>query len=129
MGSINFQREITGELEETIGRLTDSLKEIGFGILTRIDFHSKLKEKLNKEIRPTVILGACNPALAFEAFQTNTNVTSLIPCNVVVRDVGKGKLSIEMAKPSFMMEAIGEKALAEMAKGADSQLKQVLDNL
>src|SRR5688572_25126797 len=112
--SVCFKRQISGELDGVIERVTDALKAEGFGILTRIDFHSKIKEKLGKEIRPAVILGACNPQLAFEAYQRNTDVASLLPCNAVIRDVGDGRVSVELAKPSAMMQMLGDPELVEL---------------
>lgn len=126
---INFKKEINGTLDQVIERVTETLKTQGFGILTRIDFHTKMKEKLNQEIEPTVILGACNPALAFEAFQKNKDITSLVPCNAVVRQVGPNRFSVEVVKPSFMMESIGELELAQLAKTADQKLKTALESM
>jgi uncharacterized protein (DUF302 family) len=126
---INFKKEITGTLDQVIDRVTETLKTQGFGILTRIDFHTKMKEKLNQDIEPTVILGACNPGLAFEGFQKNKDITSLVPCNAVVRQVGENRFSVEIVKPSFMMESIGEPELAHLAKAADQKLKTALDSM
>jgi uncharacterized protein (DUF302 family) len=126
---INFKKTVKGTLDQVIERVTETLKTQGFGILTRIDFHSKIKEKLNQDIQPTVILGACNPALAYEAFQKNTDITGLIPCNAVVRQVGTDQFSVELVKPSFMMEAINEPQLANLAQAADQKLKAALDSM
>jgi uncharacterized protein (DUF302 family) len=128
MESINFKKEVTSSVEDAIGRISELLKSEGFGMLTRIDFHSKIKEKLNKDIPETVVLGACNPKLAFEAYQKNSDFTSLIPCNVVVRDIGKGRVSIEIVKPTSMMKALGDSELENFAKDADAQLKRALDS-
>lgn len=127
MNVINFKREITCSIDEAIKRVENALKAEKFGILTRIDFHTKIKEKLNKDISSTVILGACNPSLAYEAFQKNSDVASLLPCNVVVRDVGKGKVSVEVVKPTAMMEILGDRDLVNLAKDADAQLQRVLE--
>jgi uncharacterized protein (DUF302 family) len=127
MNSVNFKREVSCSVDEAITRVGEALKTEGFGILTRIDFHLKIKEKLNKEMLPTVILGACNPQLAFEAFKKNPDVASLLPCNVVVRDLGTGKVSIEVAKPTAMMEMLGDQELVNLAKAADKQLAKVLE--
>ena len=125
--SINFKREIQATLDEAIERVTQALKEEGFGVLTRIDMHAKFKEKLGKDALPVVILGVCNPQLAFEAYSRAPDVTSLLPCNAVVRDLGQGRVSIELAKPSAMMNVLGDSTLAELAKGADQKLKHALD--
>lgn len=127
MNVINYKREISCSVDEAIERVSQALKGEGFGVLTRIDFHLKVKEKLNKEMLPTVILGACKPSLAFEAFQHNSDVASLLPCNVVVRDLGRGKTSIEVAKPTAMMEILGDPELVKLSRDADLQLKRVLE--
>lgn len=129
MKSVNFKKEVTGKIDDVITRVTDGLKAEGFGVLTRIDFHTKMKEKLNKDLAPTVILGACNPGLAFEAYQRNTDVTSLLPCNVIVREVGTGQVSVEVAKPSAMMEILGDGELVTLARDADAILARVLEKI
>lgn len=129
MSDINFKREMNLSVDEAVQQVTEALKPEGFGILTRIDFHAKIKEKLGKDISPVVILGACNPQLAFEVFQRNTDFTSLIPCNVVVREIGPKKVSIEIAKPSSMLKALGDKQLVELARDADTRLEKMLERL
>lgn len=125
--AINFKREISSDVEGAVDRVTNALKSEGFGVLTRIDLHSKINEKLGKDLQPTIILGACNPQLAYEAYQRNTDVASLLPCNAVIRDIGSGKMSIELAKPSSMMEMLGDEKLVALAKFADATLQRVLE--
>jgi len=129
MNAINLKREVQGTLDAVIADVTELLKGEGFGILTRIDFHAKMKEKLGKDIPATVILGACNPQMAFQAYTANSDVTSLMPCNVVVRDLGGGRLMVEIAKPSALLKPLGDAALDAMTGQADEQLKKVLDRL
>jgi uncharacterized protein (DUF302 family) len=129
MKKINLKKTINGSTEEVVTKLTDALKHEGFGVLTRIDLDAKIKEKLQKIIPPAVILGACNPQLAYEAYQINTDVASLLPCNAVVREVEPGTVSIELARPSFMMEAIEDDKLMELGKKADQRLIRVLESL
>ena len=104
MNAINFKREISATLDEAIERATKALGAEGFGVLTRIDMHTKIKEKTGKELIPTVILGACNPMLAYEAYTANSDVASLLPCNAVVREIAPGKISLEFVKPTSMMQ-------------------------
>jgi uncharacterized protein (DUF302 family) len=127
--SLNLKKEIAGGVEEAVQKITAALSKQGFGILTRIDFHQKMQEKLGEKVPPTVILGACNPRLAFEAWKVNTDMTSLIPCNAVVRDVGAGRVSVELAKPSMMLEALGDAKLSSAAAEADRMLASALEDL
>jgi uncharacterized protein (DUF302 family) len=129
MNVINFKREIDGSLEAAVARVTSALAEQGFGILTRIDMHSKIFEKTGKEIIPTVILGACNPTLAYEAYIANSDVAGLLPCNAAVRELAKGKISIELAAPSAMMRILGDDKLVKLAVEADKKIKEALANI
>ena len=128
MTQINFKREISDTMDGAIDRTTKALAAEGFGILTRIDMHSKIKEKTGKDIIPTVILGACNPNLAFEAYTTNPDVASLLPCNAVVREIAPGRISLEFAAPSGMMRILGDAALTALASEADARIQRALAN-
>ncbi len=129
MSIVNFKREISASMDQAIERVTQALQKEGFGILTRIDFHTKIKEKLNKEIPQTVILGACNPQLAYDAFVQNTDVASLLPCNAVMRTTDNGKISVEIVKPTALMEVLGDKMLIALAEGADQRLQNALERI
>ncbi len=124
---INFKRQIQSSLDGAIDRVTQALSAEGFGILTRIDMHSKIKEKIGKDIAPTVILGACNPTLAHEAYCTNTDVTSLLPCNAVLREISPGTISVELAAPTGLMTILGDEKLVKLAEEADRRLQRALD--
>ena len=126
MSGINFKREISDTLENAIERATKALSSEGFGILTRIDMHSKIKEKTGKDIIPTVILGACNPNLAYEAYTADSDVASLLPCNAVLREISPGRLSVEFAKPSIMMKILGNDKLIALAEEADVRIAAAL---
>lgn len=126
MSGINFKREILDTVDHAIERAITALSAEGFGILTRIDMHSKIKEKTGKDIVPTVILGACNPNLAYEAYTTNTDVASLLPCNAVIREIAPGKISLEFAAPSAMMRILGDQKLTELAQQADTRIERAL---
>ena len=126
--SINFKREISDTFDRAIERATKALGAEGFGVLTRIDMHSKIKEKTAKDIVPTVILGACNPNLAYEAYTANSDVASLLPCNAVIREIAPGRVSLEFAKPTGMMQILGDAGLTELAKEADAKIERALLN-
>lgn len=126
MAVINFKRRIEDTLEHAIERVTRALGEEGFGILTRIDMHSKIKEKTGKDIVPTVILGACNPNLAYEAYCANSDVASLLPCNAVIREVKPGTISVELAAPSALLRILGDAKLTGLAREADAHIERAL---
>ena len=125
---INFKREISATMDQAVDRATKALAAEGFGILTRIDMHSKIKEKTGKEVIPTVILGACNPNLAYEAYTANSDVASLLPCNAVIREVAAGKMSVEFIKPTAMMTVLGDAKLTALAVEADAKIERALGN-
>jgi len=129
MTGISFKRVIPDTVDHAIERVTKALGAEGFGILTRIDMHSKIKEKTGKEIVPTVILGACNPNLAYEAYTANSDVASLLPCNAVIREIAPGKISVELAAPSGMMRVLGDAKLTELAREADARIERALVNM
>jgi uncharacterized protein (DUF302 family) len=129
MTAINFKREISDTLDHAVERATKALGAEGFGILTRIDMHSKIKEKTGKDVIPTVILGACNPNLAYEAYTANSDVASLLPCNAVIREVAPGKMSVEFIKPTSMMKVLGDAKLTALAAEADIKIERALTNV
>jgi uncharacterized protein (DUF302 family) len=129
MNAINFKREIDATMDEAIERATKALASEGFGILTRIDMHSKIKEKIDKEILPTVILGACNPDFAYQGYTFNSDIASLVPCNVVVREVAPGKISLEFVKPSALVQILGDTTLVELAREGDAAVERALKNV
>jgi len=126
MTAINFKREIADTVDHAVERATRALSAEGFGILTRIDMHSKIKEKTGKDIIPTVILGACNPNLAYEAYTANSDVASLLPCNAVIRELAPGKVSVEFIKPTSMMKVLGDARLTALAADADNRIERAL---
>ena len=129
MVKINFKRDITDSLDHAIERVTKALADQGFGILSRIDMHSKIREKTGKEIIPTVILGACNPVLAYEAYTANSDVASLLPCNAVLREIAPMRISVELVAPSAMMRILGDDKLVKLAMDADQRIELALANV
>jgi len=128
MTAVNFKREISCSVDQAVERATKALGAEGFGVLTRIDMHSKIKEKTGKDIAPTVILGACNPNLAYEAYIANSDVASLLPCNAVIRETAAGKISLEFVKPTAMMQILGDSKLIKLAQEADAKIARALQN-
>ncbi len=128
--NLSFKKDIAAtDLESAITRVSEALKTEGFGVLTRIDFHTKMKEKLQKDMKPVVILGACNPGLAYAAYEKTTDVAGLLPCNAVVTEVATEKYRVELTKPSAMMRFLENAELVKLAESADSALELALSRI
>jgi len=132
MKEMAFELTLDQPFEQALGRVIDALKQEGFGVLTRIDVHDAMKEKLGAEFRPYTILGACNPPLAFKALSHRPEVGLLLPCNVVVEAQGQAATLVRIIDPRAMMQAGGvdrDPVLAEVGGEADIRLRRVADSL
>lgn len=129
MKELNIKKIIKGEAESVVSKVTEALKDQGFGVLSRIDLDAKIKEKIGKEINTVIILGACNPKLAYEAYQANPDVTGLLPCNAVIKQITPSETSVELVKPTALMEVLGDSHLVNLSKNADDLLLRALDSL
>jgi uncharacterized protein (DUF302 family) len=105
------------------------LQDEGFGVLTSIDVQETLKQKLNREFRKYVILGACNPTLAERALDTELEIGVLLPCNVVVYEREPGHASVVAMAPLPAMGLIDNTGLRDVAKEADARLRRALTKL
>lgn len=117
------------EFAEVVEATRVALAAEGFGVLTEIDMKATLKAKIDADIDDQVILGACRPPLAFAALQAEPSIGLLLPCNVVVRSVGEGRVAVEAMDPEVMVELTGNSALAEVASDARARLSAALDTL
>lgn len=116
--------------DHALSRTTEALKAEGFGVLTTIDMQEKLKEKLNRDIRKYVILGACNPPLADRALQAELEVGLLLPCNVIVYEETPQSTVVSAMAPLAALGIVGDNpALVEVAKEADARLRRALASL
>lgn len=114
---------------ETVDAITMALKTEGFGILTEINVQETLKKKLGAEFRRYLILGACNPPLAYQALQNELEIGLLMPCNVIVYERDDGKTAVSIADPHAMLAITGTSALQEMADQAKAKLTRALEHL
>ena len=115
--------------DATLVAVREALAEQGFGILTEIDMAATLKKKLDVDIPPQVILGACNPPLAYRALQEEESIGLLLPCNVVVRSAGEGRTVVEALDPQIMVGVTGNDGLSSMSDDAAALLRTALDSL
>jgi uncharacterized protein (DUF302 family) len=114
--------------EETIVRVRELLKEEGFGVLTEIDVKRTLKEKIDKDVEPYVILGACNPRLASRALELEPDIGLLLPCNIIVSTRG-GETHVGVVNPQSMVNFTSNPALAGISGEADERLRRVIEGL
>jgi len=115
--------------EDAISRVTDALKEEGFGVLTEIDVKETLKKKLDREFRKYVILGACNPPFAYRSLNADLDVGLLLPCNVIVYETDDGKAYVAAINPISALEVIQSQELRSIAEEVSEKLKRAIERL
>lgn len=116
------------DYDDAIAAIKTALQEQGFGTLTEIDVRATLKTKLDVDIAPQLIIGACNPQLAHRALGVDGRVATLLPCNVVVR-VADGGTIVEALDPQVMADVTGAPGLVEIADDAARRVRAALDTL
>ena len=128
--SYYFARTLSGKsFDEVVARVTDVLKDAGFGILTEIDVRATMKKKLDKDFRDYRILGACNPQLAYQALEAEDKIGTMLPCNVVVQALEGGGVEVAAVDPTASMQAVDNHELARIAETVRSKLEHVIGAL
>ena len=127
--SYYYSKTINGEFDSTIEKVTEVLKEEGFGVLTEIDVKATLKKKLDVDFKNYKILGACNPPFAYKALQAEDKIGAMLPCNVTVIDQGEGKIEVAAVDPIASMQAVDNDKLGNVATEVRDRLKKVIDSL
>lgn len=118
------------DYNEALERIVEALKKEGFGVLTMIDVKQTLKQKLDKDFRRYVILGACNPALASRALENELEIGLLLPCNVIVYETDPGKSAVAAMAPIPALRIVGPRPeLQAIASEADERLRRALASL
>lgn len=112
--------------QEAIEKVTEELKKEEFGVLTEIDIQAKLKEKLNVVYTKYIILGACNPPFAYDALQLEDKIGTMLPCNVIVRELENGKTEIAAVDPVASMLSVKNDDLQKIAKKVKQRLEKVI---
>ena len=119
-------KTVSGGFPATVERVIESLKAEGFGVLTEIDVKSTMKKKLNIDFRDYRILGACNPPLAHQALTADDKIGTMLPCNVIVQDLGGGKIEVAAINPAISMEQVGNPTLKVIAESVTGKLRRVI---
>lgn len=127
--SYYYSKKLSLKFEEAIEKVTEALKQEGFGILTEIDVKETLKKKLDVDFKKYRILGACNPPYAYKALQAEDKIGTMLPCNVVVIEQSENQIEVAAVDPSFSMQAVANNNLSEIAMEIKAKLIRVVDNL
>lgn len=127
--SYYFSKILQDDFDIAIAKVTEALKQEGFGVLTEIDIQSTLKKKLDLDFRKYKILGACNPGFAYKALQTEPTIGTMLPCNVTVQEHKAGEVEVTAIDPIASMMAIENDQLVEVARDVREKLKRVIQSL
>lgn len=126
MAAYAITRELDATFDDSVARITASLAEQGFGVLTTIDVRETLKKKLELDVDPYVILGACNPQLASRGLEVEPDLGVLLPCNVVVRTVGSST-HIAAMEPFAALQLADNPGLEPLATEARERIQKAVD--
>jgi uncharacterized protein (DUF302 family) len=126
----HFTKKITGKnFDDTVQKVTDELKNEGFGVLTEIDVKETLKKKIDVDFRKYKILGACNPHFAHKALQAEPHIGVFLPCQVIVQETGDGEIEVSAVDPIASMSSVENESLAGIAGEVRSKLQAVIEKL
>ena len=124
-----FSKKLDLPYEQAVAKATAALKEEGFGVLTEIDVKATLKKKLDADFRRYVILGACNPPLAYQALQAELEIGLLLPCNVIVYETEDGGSVVSAINPMAALGVVDNPAMNKVAEQVTAKIKRAVDSL
>lgn len=124
-----FSTVIKADFKTAMEMAIKELQSEGFGVVTTLDLKEKFKEKLGVDFKPYTILGACNPAYAYKALQSEERIGTMLPCNVLIIDRLDGSTEVTAVDPEASMVAIKNPALGTIAAEIREKLKKVIKNL
>ncbi|KFB73502.1 MAG: hypothetical protein AW09_001238 [Candidatus Accumulibacter phosphatis] len=126
MTKYGFGKTVDMSFDDAIVHVIQALQGEGFGILSDIDVAGAMKKKLNQDMPPYRILGACNPPLAHRALESEPSIGLLLPCNVVVRQDGAGAVHVEFMDPNAVLELVNKPEITQLASEVRQNLEKVL---
>lgn len=121
-----FGTQVDLPFDDAIEKVTAELEKEGFGVLSDIDVAAKMKAKLDKDMPRYRILGACNPALAYQAISAVEDIGLLLPCNVLVREDASGSVHVDFMDPQAVMSLVGDPGVEPLAADVKARLQQVM---
>ena len=124
-----FGKVVDASFDDAIEKVTAELEKEGFGVLSDIDVAAKMKAKLDKDMPRYRILGACNPALAYQAISAVEDIGLLLPCNVLVREDSDDKVHVDFMDPESVLSLVKDPGVAPLASDVKSRLQRVLKTL
>lgn len=127
--NFGFGKAVDGTFDDAVAKVTDELSKEGFGVLTEIDVKATMKKKIDKEMPPYKILGACNPHLADQAISAVPDIGLLLPCNVLVREDDAGQVSVGFMDPEAVMGLVENPGVEPLASEVREKLERVLNAL
>jgi uncharacterized protein (DUF302 family) len=127
--SYGIVRHVAIGYDEAVALAKDALKEQGFGVLTEIDVKKTMKEKLDVDFKPYIILGACNPKLAHQALVAEPDIGLMLPCNVIVYEDGPGASTVSAISPMAALGVVDNAALSEVADQAQAKLEAAMQTV
>jgi uncharacterized protein (DUF302 family) len=129
MSKYAFGKTVSMDPATAVQRVTEALSKEGFGVLTEIDVSATMKKKLNLDLPPYKILGACNPHLASQAIAAEPEIGALLPCNVVVRQDAAGSTRVEFMDPDAVLTLVDRPEVSSLAAQVRSKLERVMASL
>jgi len=127
--SYHISKTVELAFDDAVSRTIEELKKEGFGVLTDIDFKTVLREELDVDFARYRVLGACNPALAYETLMVEDRVGLLLPCNVIVRETKDGSVEVSAIDPMSAMSVVGNETLAETGALVREKLATVIEGV
>lgn len=127
--SYYFSKTFEAAFDEAIERVKAELKKEGFGVLTEIDVRKTLKEKIGVDFRPYRILGACNAPFAYKALLAEDKIGTMLPCSVIVQELGPGRVEVAAIDPLASMAAVKNEDLGAVGLEVREKLKAVVERL
>jgi uncharacterized protein (DUF302 family) len=124
-----FSKTLYTSFDEALKLVTEALKAEGFGVISEIRMHEKLKEKLGVEFKKYTILGTCNPAFAYKALQIEDKIGTMLPCNILIIEQEHDSIEVAAVNPIASMSAIANTELINVARQVTDILKKLVDNL